>query len=272
MGDSNVLTSAQTAHFRTFGFLTLRGVFNAAEMTDITREANQVWQEDTKSQGHPYQIVVPFVEHRPRLAELVDDDRIYLAIEDLLGSDFVWGGSEGHKGSFTDEGLLQWHTDRPENEGVEYLRVKMMMYLEPMKKETGALRVIPCSQDGRLREKLWALHEGQDSHAQTDISLTAFGVTGPDLPCHALEVEPGDVVLFDDRLYHGIYGKQEGRSFITTKYVKFAIEPSSEEDFEVLRGNDSGFGLIAEAFRNSQRPRIRGMVEKLRGWEEKLQG
>ena len=269
-----MLTPAQIAHFTTFGFVILRRVFSAAEMTEITREANQIWQEDRESQPQerPYQILFPFVERRPRLAELADDDRIYLPIEDLLGTDFVWGGSEGHKGSFTEHGLLQWHSDRPDDEGVEYVRVKVMIYLEPLQKDTGALRVIPGSQHEPLRGDLRALHEGQDGLAQTDISQVAFSVAGPDLPCHALEVEPGDVVLFDDRLYHAIYGKREGRSFITTKYVKFASEPSSQEHFEILKANDSGFGMLSEAFRNSRRPRIGGMVKKLRGWEERLQG
>lgn len=132
--------------------------------------------------------------------------------------------------------------------------------------------MIPNSQNEPLRGKLWALHEGQDSTAQTDISQVAFGVAGPDLPCHALEVEPGDVVLFDDRLYHAIYGKREGRSFITTKYVKFATEPRTTADFDILKSNDSGFGLLTDTFRNSQRPRIQAMVGKLRDWEQRLQG
>ena len=156
--------------------------------------------------------------------------------------------------------------------GGEYCRIKVMIYLEPLQKKTGALRVIPGSQHEPLRGALRGLHEEQNGTAQKDISLAAFGVAGPDLPCHALEIEPGDVVLFNDYLYHAIYGKREGRSFITTKYVKFAAEPSSRQHFEILKADDGGFGLLGEAFRNSRRSRIQGMVEKLRGWEERLAG
>ncbi len=267
-----MLTPAQTARFRTFGFLILRRIFSAAEMEQIRRQANQVWQEDRETGGVPYQIVVPFVEQRAGLAALADDDRIYLPIQDLLGTDFIWGGSEGHKGSFTERGLLQWHSDRPDSVGVEYSRIKVMIYLEPLRRETGALRVIPGSQHEPLRAALRVLHEGQNGTAQKDTSLAAFGVAGPDLPCQALEVEPGDVVLFNDCLYHAIYGKRKGRSFITTKYVKFEAEPSSREQFEILKADDGGFGLLSEAFRNSRRPRIREMVEKLRTWEGRLRG
>ena len=247
-------------------------MFTPAEMAAIRNEADQVWQQDLEKQPNenPYQIVVPFVEERPQLAQLPEDDRIYLAIEDLLGPDFVWGGSEGHKGSFTEDNLLQWHSDRADKVGVPYARIKVMLYLEPMQKETGALRIIPGSHYAPFRQHLMALHQELNSTAQNDTSLSTFGVPGPDLPCHPLEVEPGDMVLFNDYLFHAVYGKPQGRSFITVKYVKFATEPSTEEHFEILRQDDGGFGLLHEEFRNSQRPRIRGMVEKLRGWEDKL--
>ncbi len=267
-----MLTPAQAAHFETFGFLLLRGIFTPAEMADITCEANQIWREDLERQPdkNRYQIVVPFVEKRPRLAQLPEDDRIYLPIKYLLGPGFVWGGSEGHKGSFTESNLLQWHSDRPDSIGVHYARIKVMIYLQPLQKETGALRVIPGSHYQPFRQHLRALHQELDGSAQNETSLGAFGVAGPDLPCHPLEVQPGDVVLFNDYLFHAVYGKQDGRSFITVKFVKFAAEPRTEEHFEILRADDGGFGLLHEAFRGSPRPRIRGMVEKLRGWEEKL--
>ena len=267
-----VLKPGQIAHYKTFGFVLLRRIFTTAEMADITREADEIWRDDHARQpDNPYQIVVPFVEERPLLAQLPEEDRIYLPIVDLLGSDFVWGGSEGHKGSFTEENLLQWHADRPDQTGVAYARVKVMIYLQPMRKETGALRVIPGSHYKPFREPLMALHQELNSLAQNDTSLDAFGVPGPELPCHALEVEPGDVVLFNDYLFHGIYGKQSGRSFITLKYVKFAAEPTTEADFAMLRSDDAGFGRLHEAFRGSARPRICEMVEKLRGWEQRLQ-
>ncbi|NKB72708.1 MAG: hypothetical protein GKR89_37025 [Candidatus Latescibacteria bacterium] len=267
-----MLTPAQIAHYETFGFLILRRILTPAEIAEITGEANQIWRDDQERQPdeNPYQIVVPFVEKRPGLAQLPEDDRIYRPIVDLLGPDFVWGGSEGHKGSFTEENLLQWHSDRPDDIGVQYARVKVMIYLQPMQKKTGALRIIPGSHHLPFLQHLRALHEGLNGTAQNDTSLRTFGVAGPDLYCQPLEVQPGDVVMFNDRLFHAVYGKQEGRSFITVKYVKFAAEPTTEKHFEILRADDGGFGLLHEAFRGSQRPRIRDMVGKLRGWEEKL--
>ena len=97
------------------------------------------------------------------------------------------------------------------------------------------------------------------------ISLKAFGVPGPDLPCLPLEVEKGDVVIFNHYLFHAVYGKQEGRSYIA---MKFAAEPATREHYEALRAHKQDASRLHEAFRHSQRPRIRGMVEKLLFWEE----
>ena len=251
-----MLTPARAAHFKTFGFLLLRRIFTPVEMADITCQANQVWRQDLERRpdGTRHQLVVPFVEQRPRLAQLPEDDRIYLPIGDLLGPGFVWGGSEGHKGSFNETNDHQWHCDRVGQTGLHYTRIKVMIYLQPLKKETGALRVIPGSHHLPFRQHLMVLQTQKE-----DTSLRALGVPGPELPCHPLEVQPGDVVLFDDRLFHGVYGKQEERSYIA---MKFAAEPATGEHFEALRADDGDFGLLHGAFCGSQGPRIRGMVEK----------
>ena len=140
-----MLTPAQIAHFEIFGFLLLRRIFTPAEIANITCEANQIWRDDLERQPdeNPYQIVVPFVEERPRLAQLPEDDRIYLPIVDLLGPGFVWGGSEGHKGSFTERYLLQWHSDRPDTIGVHYARISI--YGPSTREWMDLLRTIPVS-------------------------------------------------------------------------------------------------------------------------------
>ena len=90
---------------------------------------------------------------------------------------------------------------------------------------------------------------------------------GPDLCCYPLEAEPGDVVLFNHYLFHAVYGKREGRSYIA---MKFAAEPVTETQIEALREHKQDASTLDDAFRHSQRPRIRGMVDKLLEWEREL--
>ncbi len=259
-----MLTPQQLAQFATFGFVLLRQAFAPEEMAAIARQADELWREDRESRaeevGHRH--VVPFVEKGPLLARLPEDDRIYLSIEQLLGAGFVWGGSEGNKGSFNQTNDHQWHCDRDDQIDLQYTRIKIMMYLQAMQKDTGALRVMPGSHHMAFNKELQVLQPQQQS-----TSLEAFGVPGPDLPCLPLEVEPGDVVIFNHYLFHAVYGKQEGRSYIA---MKFAAEPTTAEHYEALREHNQDASRLHEAFRHSRRPRIRGMVEKLLFWEEKL--
>ena len=260
-----MLSAQQLAHFETFGFLLLRQVFPAAEMAQIIGAAEDHWQEVLQSQADAAEEVHPtrFVEERPLLARLVEDDRIYLPIQQLLGPGFVWGGSEGHKNLMETSPPHEWHCDRFGEIDLHYTRIKIMIYFQPMQKETGTLRVLPGSH--RLpfhRDLAEGLHPSQGR-----TSCKAFGVDGADLPCFPLEVTPGDVVVFNHYLFHGVYGEQNKRRYIA---MKFADAPQTEAHYEALRAHGQDASCLAAEFRYSDRPRIKGMVEKLLEWEEKL--
>ena len=250
-----MLTRSQLDFYHLFGFLVTRQVFSTEEMQAIIEEAEAVWQEDRD--GRPdageHQWFPQFMERRPQLAQLAEDDRIYTAIEQLLGPGSVWCGSEGHKGSFNEQGAHFWHTDLPSQKALDYDRIKVMLYLRPTRQESGALRVIPGSHIPPLYDVLHPLNQQTETTCQE-----VLGIPGPDLPCYAVESEPGNVVFFNQRLYHGVYGKQPGRRYLCLKY---ADRPVTESQIALLR-TGSVF-TIHDTFRSSDRPRIRSMVDAL---------
>ena len=261
-----MLMQQQLIQFKTFGFILLRQVFSPGEIAEFANEADSLWREDAAESGDrkAHQSLSPFVEKRPLLAGLPEDERIFQPLEQLLGAGFVWGGSEGNRGSFNETNDHQWHSDRAGQIELQYTRIKIMMYLQPMHKDTGALRIIPGSHHRPFHQSLLGLQPQKQG-----TSLSVFGVSGPDLPCYPIEVQPGDVVVFNHYLYHAVYGKQEGRSYIA---MKFAAEPMTEVHVKALAKHNQDASQLHEAFRHSPRPRIRGMVEKLLVWEEKLGG
>ena len=94
-----MLTSEQIAHFETFGFVIRRHCFSASEMEEISRTFDDVLSEDRQGQafdGAARQAVLGFIEKRPLLSGLVENDRIYQPLEQLLGPGFVWIGSDGN--------------------------------------------------------------------------------------------------------------------------------------------------------------------------------
>ena len=213
-----MLMPEQKAHFEVFGFLCLRQAFSPDEMAEITLAADEVWAEDRggKPDDGQYQSLAPFAERSPRLLDLAEDDRIYGVVEELLGPGFLWSGSEGNKEGVTEKREHNWHADRPGAEETGYLRLKVMMYLEPVTKENGALRVIPGSQRMPFHEELRRL---QARHNEDGTIGGSFGVKGEEIPGYALETMPGDVVFFHHSLFHAAFGKFPARRYLAFKFV-----------------------------------------------------
>ena len=282
-----MLNASQKAHFETFGFLALRGLFSPEEMNAIGREADSILDEDRG--GKPFdgarrQGVLAFVERRPLLAGLVEDDRIYLPIQDLLGPGFMWIGSDGN----LYVGDTAWHSDsRPDPIEYGYTRIKVAMYLEPVTEGTGCLRVIPGSHRLPLHENLEPMRHMRQMQADyagktkssADVAeeqsgeppnATPFGVPPSEMPGFPIESQPGDAVLFNQRLWHASFGGRKGRRMFTLNYGQ---KPTTDDHFALVKSvHDSSLEaarnlqrtrmdqLYTDSFLNSDRPRIREMM------------
>ncbi|MCY3707438.1 MAG: phytanoyl-CoA dioxygenase family protein [Caldilineaceae bacterium] len=259
-----MLTAEQIAHFETFGFVVRRRCFSSSEMEEISDAFDEVLTEDR--QGKPFdgeqrQAVLGFIEKRPLLSALAEDDRIYGPLEQLLGPGFVWIGSDGN----LYVGDTGWH---PDGSVLDYGRIKVALYLDAVTEDTGCLRVIPGSHRLPLHAALDPLRQIRNSPDET-----AFGAAGRDIPCFPLESEPGDVVFFNQNLWHAAFGGRTGRRMFT---LNFGAQPSRDKDIEFLKrvyqGNlkhvenmqyTQSARVYEDAFLYSDSPRIKGMVGKL---------
>ena len=246
---------AQKAFFSAFGYLFIRGAFSADEISKITREADDLWAEERGGAplGENGQAVVSFVEKRARLTSLIEDDRIYDVAERLLGPGLIWGGSEGN---ITVRGEHQWHPDRPgDHEEIKYDRLKVNIYLDAVDLEHGCLRVIPGSHRQPLHEAI-----EPDNRHQHGATVKPFDVPGPDMPCVAIESQPGDVVFFHQSLWHSVFNGWPGRRYMALKY---AAKPVSDKQFASLAHYGQEIFSPSASLLNSNRPRIRGLVDRL---------
>ena len=252
-----MLTAEQITCFNTFGCLVFRQIFSPEEIEAITRAAEEVWEKELGRQpGEEEPITTdPFVEKHPRLTQLVEDDRIYQPMAQLLGKDFIWSSSEGNRGFSPGQDAHHWHADRHGIEELNYTRIKIMLYLDALQKEEGCLRVIPGSHRSPLHEDLDPF---QRRHVESN--PTFFGMNGADVPCYAVETEPGDIVVFNQSLYHAVYGKRGRRRFIA---LKFAVRPVSGAQIASLNRWSPYAYRPEETFLNSRNPRIQGMVKGL---------
>jgi hypothetical protein len=84
-------------------------------------------------------------------------------------------------------------------------------YLEPLKAETGALRVLPGSHRPGLGDAIRA--------------AGAVGLAADALPAHVVATMPGDVIAFDEHLFHASSGGAVRRQW----RVDYVREPEEGE-------------------------------------------
>ncbi len=145
--------------------------------------------------------------------------------------------------------------------------MKVAFYLDPVDRDSGCLRVIPGSHlpelASRLKER-WPMEDPEES---------PYGIKGSQIPYFPLESRPGDVVLFNQGLFHSSYGGKTGRRMFT---LNFGAKPAGEADYDNLRRtyqsniksiNDMGYTkkdrIYTDEFLNSDSPRIQSMVGEL---------
>ena len=306
-----MLTPGQIAFFDTFGYLVLRGLFSAEEMAVIDREFEEVMAEDRAGEGFrgdKRHAVMACAEQRPAMRSVIDDDRIYGAMEDLLGPDLIWFGSDGNY--YT--GDTAWHSD---GTVMDMGRIKVAFYLDPVTRYTGCLRFIPGSHKMPLHEELVPLwvertkqiiaegrqgDEALDKYREKGIDVDAqgFDIAPDQIPAYAAESQPGDVVMFDENLYHASFGGETGRRMVCLVYGNIPESESAEAFFgrsygrptstlspgtlleamsaeAFLKGSYGrekmamralGYGdrewAHPKAFLESERPRIKGLVAR----------
>ena len=221
-----MLTAEQKLHFETFGFLLIRQYFLPDEMDAFSRVFDELLSEDRQEQPFPgvkWQAVFRFIEKRPLLSRLAEDDGIFEPITPLLGPGFVWIGSGATSTS-----------------------------------------MIPAA----------AARGCQSTHTSAGGphrgTLRRFSARGAVL---SLESQPGDVVFFNQHLWHAAFGGRTGRRMFT---LNFGAKPTTDEPIahlqRVCQGNLQNIERMQytqtgrfyeESFLNSDRPPIRGMVAKL---------
>ncbi|WP_214407600.1 phytanoyl-CoA dioxygenase family protein [Pseudonocardia lacus] len=223
-----------SAHFRAFGFVVLRGAIAPAELDALTRESDRAIRDATgdryrddaggTSNGH----YIPATgERTPVSAAMVR--RLAPALERLAGVALLPAVVE-HNLLFDQVG---WHTDTAH--AVPSLHA--VAYLEELDERSGALRVLPGSQhldESVLREVL----QGQPFRDDATWRAAVAAV-----PAHAIASRPGDVIVFDEHLWHASHGGRDRHQWSAS----FVLDPRRPaEELAVRRYLASQFDAGAE--------------------------
>ena len=223
--DDFKLTDQQLHFFQTFGYLSFPGLM-ADRCAEIINEFEAVWAAVFRNrEGHDEKtrsMFVPFIDQSEILSSLLDDPRIFGVATSLLGDDFNYMSSDGNYYV----GDTGWHSDGRN----DILNIKLAFYLDPLTRDTGAVRVIPGS------------HVIGDFYAETleeqiRQSPDRWGIHGRDVPAVALDTQPEHVVCFNHSTKHAAFGGGVRRRMFTINLSRRYPDDRLDE----LRRRISGF-------------------------------
>jgi len=218
------LTPQQIAYFDTFGFLKLPGLFRA-DIGELTAAFESVFAatdepmvlsnnpyhqtRDARFQDRPRLTVPLFIEQNEALGRLRTDPRVVGIAQSLLGPEFEYAHSDGNL-FYCD---VYWHLDAF-GSPIHQRHIKLYFYLDALRHESGALRVIPGTGDlgGSYVTTVRQLFNDPDTARQT------LGIELDEVPSWTLEVDPGDVIIGNYRTMHATFGGGPRRRLFTVNF------------------------------------------------------
>jgi hypothetical protein len=241
-----MLTTDQVDHFRTFGFVVLRG-YLADRISVLRAEADAAVRDAYASTYHERVIdgisghYLPMASRlTPASASLVcDDPRFAGAAEQLLGGAVIPECPEGVL-YFSEAG---WHTD----DGIGVRGVKFAAYFDELDAGTGALRLVPGSHHPEQNARL-AAYSKRRGRAGDDAGFAAYQAS---FPGYVAATSPGDVIAFDLHTWHASSG---GRDRLAWNAVYLRAPETQDETDRTLRSVGDSFEQAYRGFDTGRYP------------------
>ncbi len=241
-----MLTGNQIKHFETFGFLTLRELLTPEEMEVAAKEFNigmEHAQATTEHRGTRKQFNwTNLGPDSTFLGSLLEDPRFLSSAKQLLGSEVV-----GHyaNGNLFDGDRTEWH---PDSHNLSRRGIKFAFYLQPLDQDSGALRFIPGSHKVPLHTDIGNFGLKDSNIGTSDPE----GIGVDEFPAFVACSRPGDVIVFDNRVWHASWGGRQGRKMCSAGY--FAVPTCSDEE-AIIRDIAESEVSIAKVFPLLRRPK-----------------
>jgi hypothetical protein len=222
-----MLNPQQLQYFKTFGFIVLENALSAEEVQTMREEWMRRVEEserlvslerDTTRDMQALGPTTPFI------AALFEDDRL-AGVGEQIFDRLICAGATAHRYV----GDTEWHYDAG---GYEAYGLKFAIYLDPVRADSGALRLIPGShlrpyhdQAARFDPVGPRWSRAAATPAEKKRALAGIG----DIPCYVCDSDPGDIVAFDLRTYHASLGGSAGRRMCSFTYYNYPHTPAEIE-------------------------------------------
>ena len=215
-----MLTEEQLHYFKAFGFVIMRSVLSEDELERIQAEFDRraaVVSSHEPFDGTKRHNFNMMGDATPFFASLMEDSRFAETALQMYG-DVLGRGADGNRYVAN----TYWHNDPgcPEAYGV-----KCAIYLQPVRADSGALRLIPGSHKRPWFDQLDERPPIRYAWVRQDHARAEADDVIKSVPGYACESDPGDVVAFDDRLYHASVGGSNDRQMCDITYLTYPKTP-----------------------------------------------
>lgn len=239
------IDDAALKQYREDGFISPIRIFSTEEaarlraaIEAVEAQRGPVFREDRPRPGDPFQGSYRFKSHLlfKWLADIVRDPRLLDAVEPLTGPDILCWTTHWFIKEPDSVNYVSWHQDS-NYWGVESDRfVSAWLAVSPATEESGCIRLLPGSHRGPKLAHV-------DTWEKDNMLTRGQTIQGIDeAKAVNLELEPGEVALFDYRLAHASYANRSSdrRIGIGIRYVPpTARQTLSDWDCaSLVRGQD----------------------------------
>ena len=226
-----MLSEDQLQHFETFGFLVLKNALAPGEVQTLREESDRRSEEASRYvrfDGTKSRDMSALGSTTPFTASLFEDDRLAGVGEQIFG-ELICANATAHRYV----GDSEWHYDAG---GYDAYGIKFAIYLDPVRADSGALRVIPGTHKRPFHDQVaefdpvgprWSRAAATPEEKQR--ALAGIG----SIPCYVCDSDPGDIVAFDLRLYHASLGGCVDRRMCSFTYYNYP-HASAEIELTVL--------------------------------------
>jgi len=215
-----MLTPLEVGEFHAFGYVVLRGCLSPKEFAAVEAAYvrviadapvyNYFGQNETR-------MLFGFVRHDETLGALIEHPGVMEAARDIWGAECLYiAGSD----LWSNRDDTPWHSDG--NPGRQVKTLKTAIYLDEQSEGQGALNVIPGSHHPEFCAAIFRSC-GYWDQGRPRLRLPPDRVTG----AVSLRTRPGDVVLWDNRLWHSAFRRQDGKPR-RTMFISYAPDPGDD--------------------------------------------